>query len=270
MTVVGGQQRAEGRVPLLGAGSLGRSQLRRLALLLHGPDRRPGLRKTSPLHALAAKPLVGGSHEVAQARQVEPGGEPSGRLVLADDLVERRREGALREPSGLDLVEDAEARVHPGGHRVGREQPAAEAVDRGHPGSLAVPGGPCDLRGALRIPGLRGRPRPVGQLAADPFPKLAGGALGEREGQDRVHGDAVLRHGVAVALDEDARLARAGASLREHVAGPRVDRRHLLGREVVRRPQLEAGCGWAHHSPFPPLPPDSSVPIERSRRQIGW
>ena len=121
----------------------------------------------------------------------------------------------------------------PGRGRMGGEQAPAEAVDRRHPGALGLAPGAVEPRRLVGLAALAGVGRPAGELAADPGPQLGRGALGEREREQRVDPGAVELDRVAVAADEDPRLAGAGAGLAEDVAVAGVDRGLLLGRRCV-------------------------------------
>jgi hypothetical protein len=274
VAVVGVEEGAQCREAVGRQGGLVRSQLRGLAPSLHGPDWGPRVGEAGWVDSLAAQPLVRRPHGLSQPRGVEARHEASGGLGAGlDDLLQRRREGPLAKPCGLELVEDAKAWVHASGHRMRREQAPAEPVDGRDPRPLALARGASDLPRALGLAGLGGGARPGDELAPHPLPKLARRPLGEREGEDRIGTDAVLGHGVAVALDEDAGLAGSRPRLGEYVARARLDRRPLLGCGLRWGSDLEVAGAGGHPAPFPaasPLPAISSAPIERSSRQIGW
>ena len=134
-------------------------------------------------------------------------------MLARAELGERDAERLRAQHARLALVEHAEARIDACRRGIRAEQPVAEAVDRRDPRAVELA---CEI-GAT---GLE-EPRP------DARPELARGALGERHDEDRADVDAAL-HGPDEALDDDGRLAGAGARGDEHrPAG--VDGDRLLG-----------------------------------------
>ncbi len=154
---------------------------------------------------------------------------------------ERVVERGPGDPRGLVGVQHPEPRVETGRDGVRGEEPSAEAVDGRDRRGLA---GPCRLLQA-RLPGGVGRGRRArSELDPDAPPHLRGRLLGEREGEDPLGLDAVGVDRLAVALDEDAGLAGAGAGLEEDVAVAVVDRRPLLvGRRDRGARSATAGTG---------------------------
>ena len=204
---------------------------------------------------MTAELVVGAARHLEQRPAAVGGGELQ-RLGLArlDHLLERRVEGADREPLGLRLVHDAEARIDAGGGGVGGEQPAAEPVDRRDPG----PVGRLERLAQGLQPVSLGFADPDGELIANPPSKLVRGALGEGEGENPLDPAVRVERGGAEAVDEHARLPGPGAGAEEDVAIAALDRRSLL-----------AGALGAHSS-SPSSDQGSSSGSPRSRRQIGW
>ncbi len=178
-------------------------------------------------------------HRLAQAADLEAGQQPpASGVALAEELGQRRVEAAVREPLGLGVVDDPEARVEAEPGRIAGEQPAAEAVDRRDRGALEGDQYPLEAVGGGLVAGLERFASAVGERRADPLAELARGALGEREGEDRGGGvvlaafDQVADRG-AVAVGEHARLPGPGPGREQDVAITGVDRAPLLGRRLA-------------------------------------
>jgi hypothetical protein len=173
-------------------------------------------------------------------------------VAALDHLLERGLERSRRQPVGLRLVDDPEARVDPSRGGMGGEQPPTEAVDGRDPGPLAR------LRRLdQRLPHLAlGRERPAVELLPHPPPQLVGRPLGEGEGEDPLDPRLGVERRGAEAVDQHGRLAGAGAGSQEDVA-------------VALRYGLELlGGALAHSSSSSCTGSSSGTP--RSRRQIGW
>ena len=146
--------------------------------------------------------LLGASWVVGLAVVVEQGRQPVAPQALAQqvgaDLVE------LRE-GGIDARFDGALAQQAGGKGVdGRDGRVVETVERG---GEAVAFGRRELR-AGRV--VAGEPRLEG--AADALAQLAGGLLGEGDGDHRRDGRRVgARQAGEVAVDQHAGLAGAGA-----------------------------------------------------------
>ena len=122
---------------------------------------------------------------------------PAVGLVGGAELLQGGVEGLALQHPRLRLVEHAEPRIDARGQRVGGEEPAAEAVNRRDPGAVEVTGeiGTVELE----------------QARADPGAQLAGGAVGVGDHEQRVDVEAVVDDRAGESLDEDGRLAGAGA-----------------------------------------------------------
>jgi hypothetical protein len=120
------------------------------------------------------------------------GDEPPHRLAHGGELVV--------------LVVDQEARVEPGRARLAPQQPHAEAVEGGH----------------------RGPQRPPAQQPLGARAHLLGRLVGERDGQDRVGGDAPVEHQVGDAMGDDAGLAATRPRQDQHWPKGGDDRLALL------------------------------------------
>ncbi len=185
-------------------------------------------------HALRElRPLPELEHELAARgaqRLVDPGehpAQPGGpvrreqlqpRWVVAGaELGQRSVERLLADHHALRVVELTEARVEPGCERVSLQQAKAEAVDGRDPRAV-------ELAGEVGPPALvQGR--------AD-----AGAELGRRlarvgDDEQRVDVEPVVAHRADEPLDEDRRLAGAGARRDEDLASG-LDRRDLLRIEL--------------------------------------
>ena len=139
-------------------------------------------------------------------------------MLAAAELGQRRREGLCAQHARLALVEHPEPRIDTGRRGIGAEQPVTEAVDGRDPGAV-------ELAGEIGAPRLQ-EPRP------DARAQLAGRPLGEGDDENRVDVDASLDR-AQEALDDDRRLAGAGARGDEHRARG-VDGRRLLRIRCLR------------------------------------
>ena len=174
-------------------------------------------------------------------------------LAAGEELLERLVEGLARGALGLRRVEHPEAGVDPDRDRVRGEQPVAEAVDRRHPGA-------AERRRAARAPAPSRAAARRSSSRADPLAQLGGGLVGEGEGEDRVGRDALVADEAAVAVDQDAGLAGAGAGLDQDVAAARP-----------RSPRACSAVGASRSLTAPSSSSSSSARRAgaRSRRQIG-
>jgi hypothetical protein len=182
---------------------------------------RPRRGERGPRLPAAAQGLVDVAHDGAQA--VGPVGRDElerRRALVAQEAGEGRVERAAAQRPGARVVEDGEARVQAGRDRVPAQHAGAEPVDGGDPGGLGV-------ARVLAAPELE-------ESLTDTGAQLTGRLVGERDGQDLLGAQAVLRHAAHEALDEDRRLAgaRAGAD-QERTVTP-GDGQRLLGRERPR------------------------------------
>ena len=184
-----------------------------IGLLLQSQLQRPP-RRPQRLRDAAEHP----AQTAGAVRRQQP--HPVGMLAAAE-LGQRRHEGLGPQHARLALVEHSEPRVDAGRRRIGAQQPVAEAVNGRDPGAV-------ELAGEIGAAGLH-EPRP------DARAQLARSALGEGHDEDRVDVDAALDR-AQEALDDDRRLAGAGAGGDEHDAC-RIDRSGLL----------RIGCLWLEH-----------------------
>jgi hypothetical protein len=161
------------------------------------------------------------------------------RPVVAQEAGERRIERPAAQRPRARFVQDGEARVQAGGDRVRAQDPRAEPVDRRDPGGLGVA---C----ILAAPELE-------EALAYSRAQLARGLVGERDGQDLLRTQAVLGHAAHEALDEDRRLARAGARADQQRAVATRESRRLLGRErpPARAEHRRARVGLQGHPAAP-------------------
>ena len=130
-----------------------------------------------------------------------------------EELLERAFERLAAQHGALLLVELAEARVDPDGERVCAQEPGAEAVDGRDPGAV-------ELLREVEAAALA-------ELAADARPQLSRRLARVGDHEHRLHVEALVADRAHEALDEHARLARAGAGGDEHLP-LRVDRGELL------------------------------------------
>src|SRR5262245_53026631 len=122
-------------------------------------------------------------------------------MLVATELRQCRGERLRTQDAGLALVEHTEARIDASSGRVGPKQSMAEAMDGRDPGTVQLAGEVCAAD--LDKPG------------PDPRSKLARRAFCERHDEDRADVDPAL-HRTDEALDDDRRLAGAGAGGDEH------------------------------------------------------
>ena len=159
MAMVGGEEGTQRREAVGRQGGLGRGQLRRLAPLFHGPERGSRVGEAGRVDSLAAQSLVGVPHGIAQPRRVEARREAGGGSVTGlDDLVQRGGERSLAQPLGLELVEDAESRVHARGDRMHGQNAPAEPVHGRDPRPLPFACGASKIPRALGLAGIGGSP----------------------------------------------------------------------------------------------------------------
>ena len=136
------------------------------------------------------------------------------------------------------------------------EQPAAEAVDRRDPGGAELVDGPLEAHPRVGV-GC-GDPA-AGELGTDPLAELGAGAVGEGKGDHLLWPDSLVLDQVAVAVDEDPRLAGAGSRLEQDSRCPGPDRGALLGSRFADQ-RHSSGCSSSSRR---------SGTTPRSRRQIG-
>ena len=174
-----------------------------------------------PALPAAAQVGVDGAHHVAEAVGSVRGHhlDSLGVLALAHEGLECAVEGVESQPLGLDLVEHPEAGIDARAERVGAQHARAEAVDGRDPGALR---GPCLLAAGE-----------VEEAAAHPALHLLRGLLGEGDGEDRLHGHAVVQHGPHEALDQHGGLARARAGPHQQRARAALHGLGLFGGEVA-------------------------------------
>jgi hypothetical protein len=135
------------------------------------------------------------------------------RVVAGTELREGLAERLRAEHGRLRFVQLAKARVEPGGERVRLQKPRAEAVDSRDPGAVE--------------PACKVVPPTLGQSRADPRPQLAGRTARVRDHEDRVDVETAIADGADDSLDQDRRLAGAGAGRDEDLSS-RFDRCELL------------------------------------------
>jgi hypothetical protein len=149
----------------------------------------------------AVRPVGGRQLQLRSAGRVEQGRE-------------RRVERAGAQPGRLPVLQHPKAGIDARGERVRPQQPRAEAVDRRH------------------VSALRGQPglavAQLGQPLAQALAQLAGGLLGERDGQHAAGVDAALDHRPRAALDDHGGLAAARVGVQQPRAAAGLHRPGLL------------------------------------------
>ena len=187
-------------------------------------------------------------------------------MLSAAELRQGGRERLGPQHARLALVEHAEPGVDTGRCRIGAQQAVTEAVNGRDPGAVELAG----EIGAARLH----KPRP------DARAKLARSPLGEGDHEDRVDVDAALDR-AQEALDDDCRLAGAGAGGNEHracgVDGGGLLRVGCLGLEHGAHGRLTRQIGpRSHHEGHaPPLgswstSPSRMRPTNPCARPTAW
>jgi hypothetical protein len=188
---------------------------------------RDGLRQCGP--ALAAPPHLGVHETNRLSKAIGPVGgdqrDAVGAARAADELLEGRVEGVGGDALGLVLGQHAVLGVQPRAQGFGPQQARAEAVNRRYPGGVD---------GARVVALTR-----LEEAGADALAQLGGCLLGEGDREHPVDARPVLDHGANEPLDEDARLAAAGARVDEQRPVSALDRLALLRSQLGRRPCVE-------------------------------